>query len=977
MFLYYSAAEPESFGEGVRMDFEFYNPGVSKFDLTFDVVDKNGLLSFAFEYSTELFRPETIQRFHDYITLLIDGVLDMPNRRLFEITMIPDSERQFLMPNVKETKDPWESFTGIHQMIEKMALDHPNALAVSFEESHLTYGELDRRAEVLARKIFGKTKGDNSIIGLCAERSLEMIVGLLAILKAGCAYLPIDPKYPTDRIRFMMEDADLRGLVTQRNLVSLFDASLEGIFLLDTLDAKDAKDAKDANDAKDITGVSGVSDTKDTSGTRIETLQLPVPDRSDLAYVIYTSGSTGKPKGVAISHGNILSSTAGRLDFYPVNPEAFLLLSSISFDSSKAGIFWTLCTGGNLVIAPARIEQDVARLGALIQRHKISHTLMLPSLYHLLLELGDADTLTSLSAVMVAGEACPVSLVERHFSALPTTQLYNEYGPTEATVWCIAHKIERGQTSNVPLGRPVAGAGIYLLDGHKNLVPRGAVGEIHIGGDGLSNGYVKRPELTAERFIGNPFSENAEDRLYKTGDLARYNAEGTLEFLGRTDQQIKIRGYRVELGEIEKAIRATGKLSEVVVLVEELGASSKRLVSYISSENKIEVDELKLELKRRLPDYMVPASVIQVAEMPMLPNGKIDIARLREQPSSIPTESEKTGQLPRNELEEKLLRIWSELLERDAIGIHDNFFDLGGDSILSIRLISEARKEDIQLTPNQIFDNQTIADLAEYIQDKESREEEWGYLVALRKTGSENPLFCIHAGGGHVFFYNVLTKYIGAHRPIYALQASGVYAGMDVHHSIEDMAADYIEAIRKVQPTGPYNIMAYCFSAAVGHEMLLQLRKADQHVNLIVADTMTDPWRLDTGERLKMRIKSFAKRLVANPFVTISGMIQERLVRLRIKLRKMASEGDDRALAKLNDNLAYICARYVWRPHQEKVTVLLTPKPDESINKEVVGSWEKVALGGVEVVPTEGDHIDLFAEPHVAEVAAKIEANCV
>jgi thioesterase domain-containing protein len=299
---------------------------------------------------------------------------------------------------------------------------------------------------------------------------------------------------------------------------------------------------------------------------------------------------------------------------------------------------------------------------------------------------------------------------------------------------------------------------------------------------------------------------------------------------------------------------------------------------------------------------------------------------------------------------------------------------LGGDSILSIQFIAKARQADINLTPNQIFDNQTIASLAKYIASKEKPTEEWDYLVALRREGSEKPLFCIHAGGGHVFFYNVLTKYIGAHRPIYALQASGVYAGMEMHHSIEAMAKDYLQAIRSIQPIGPYNIMVYCFSVAVGHEMVIQLIQAGETANLIVMDTMTDPWKLDTGDRLRMRIKSFVKRLLTSPVNTIKGMVGERWIQLKLKLRQKMAKGDDKTLAQLNANLARICATYTWRPHQEKISLLLTEKP---INKEVIGSWKKVALGGVAIVPIQGHHIDLFAEPEVAIVAEKIDENCV
>lgn len=949
MFLYYSVSKPTFFGNDLEVDHEFYNPGVSKFDLTLDVAEENGALSFAFEYSTELFTPKTIARFQEHIAMLVNGIVVAPETPISEIDMVTMDEKKFLLTEKELKTDIFKDFTGIHQCIEQMVVSQPDKVAVTFKDTQITYRELDTKAHALAERILQKTGGSNDIIGLCVERSLEMIIGLLAILKAGCAYLPIDPKYPYQRIEYMLKDAHIQVLITQKELSPLFKNSDANRFFIDEISTR-----------KDLPRV-----------------EMPTPKKDDLAYIIYTSGSTGQPKGVPITHSKILNSTAGRLGFYPKNPRAFLLLSSISFDSSKAGIFWTLCTGGNLIVAEDRIEQDMVEIGNTIQRNRITHMLLLPTLYQLILKHTDTSKLKSLTTIMVAGEACSVSLADTHFSTLPHTKLYNEYGPTETTVWCIAHEVDKSdQLSNVPIGRPVANAQIYLLDVAMNLAPLGAIGEIYIGGAGLSSGYLNRPELTASAYIDNPFSNDSGNKLYKTGDLARYNSNGDIEFLGRSDQQVKIRGYRVELEEIETAIRKLADVAQITVLAENNGKATKHIAAYLTADRPVAIAELKRSLKNSIPNYMVPSSIMQVDKIPVLPNGKIDKSALQKLKRVAESAESIEIQIPSNELESKLHAIWQEVLKLDQIGVHDNFFELGGDSILSIQFIAKARKAGISLTPNQIFDNQTIASLSQYVASKEKQTEEWDYLVALRKQGSEKPLFCIHAGGGHVFFYNILTKYIGAHRPIYALQASGVYADMEMHHSIEAMAKDYLRAIRSVQPKGPYNIMVYCFSVAVGHEMLIQLKEAGETANLIVMDTMTDLWKLDTNSRLKMRIKSFAKRILSNPIQTINGMVSVRILRMRLKLRRMTSKGDDRALAQLNANLEHICSFYAWRPHQEKVTLLLTEKPDESINKEIIGSWKKVALGGVEIVPVKGNHITLFAEPEVAIVAKKIDENC-
>ncbi len=371
------------------------------------------------------------------------------------------------------------------------------------------------------------------------DRSVEMIVGLVAILKAGCAYLPIDPEYPSQRIAFMLEDSRVPLVLTQKEQLSNFE---------------------------DFKGIKLLLENEDES---VENFKgFPEVDKADLAYVIYTSGSTGKPKGVPITHGNIINSTEGRLTFYPENPTAFLLMSSVAFDSSKAGIFWTLCTGGTLVISEKRLEQDIDKLSEVIERNSVSHTLMLPSLYKMLLEYADLSKIQSLTTVMVAGEACPISLCELHFKKLPNVSLYNEYGPTEATVWCIAHQIRKENLGDVvPIGKSVAGAEVYLLNENHDLVPIGAIGEIYIGGPGLAGSYLNRPELTDLAYINHPFEQGDEKKLYKTGDLGRYFKDGSIEFLGRADQQVKIRGFRIELDEIKKVVTQHSMIESAVVII--------------------------------------------------------------------------------------------------------------------------------------------------------------------------------------------------------------------------------------------------------------------------------------------------------------------------------------------------------------------------------------------------------------------------
>lgn len=539
MFLYNSLGTPETYGDGLDYDYTVVGAQASKFDLTLFVTEENDILTIDFEYATDLFKEITIERFQTYYTTLLEGIVSNRNTRVDDMPMIPVEEKDILLEQVRDLGTEFDGFDGIHAIIENVALENPDKPAVSFGGRSISYGKLNEEANAVATRILG-IASENRVIGLCLERSIDMIIGLLGILKSGKAYLPIDPEYPSQRIDFILKDADVDVLITQKSLLANFVASnLKPICLDD--------------------------------GTPIEVFsELPKVQKDDIAYLIYTSGSTGEPKGVPITHGNIISSSQGRLDFYDENPSAFLLMSSISFDSSKAGIFWTLCTGGNLVIAEKRIEQDVKRILEAIQEHNISHTLMLPSLYKLVLEDLENEQIDSLSTVIVAGEECSKSLCKSHFNRTPKISLYNEYGPTEATVWCIAHKIEKEDVKNgiIPIGKAVSGAQVYLFNDSHQLVPFGAIGEIYIGGPGLAGSYVNRPDLTQEAYITNPFDKN--EKLYKTGDLGKYNSNGDIEFLGRADYQVKIRGYRIELNEVEKAIKANHAIENAVVLVEDL-----------------------------------------------------------------------------------------------------------------------------------------------------------------------------------------------------------------------------------------------------------------------------------------------------------------------------------------------------------------------------------------------------------------------
>lgn len=705
MFLFHHKEKEKQPLPGLQMEYETFDIGVAKFDLTIYVEEVNENLSITFEYATDYFEDETINRMHEHFQTLLQEIVADSGQKINHLNILTGEEiSQYEKWNATEfeTKP-----IPVDKAFEDIALQNPNSVAVTDSNANLTYKELNERSNALANKIQELSKS-NKRIGLFLGRESEMIIAILGTLKSGCSYVPLDPSYPKKRIHYIIEDANIELIVTSSNFSGNLDFDIEKIVI------------------EEIRSAPG---------------QLPAETHSsdDEAYVIYTSGSTGKPKGVSISHKNLFYSTFARPIFYENrNPTCFLLFSSFSFDSSVAGIFWTLLTGGNLLISKERAEQDIQQVAKLIHQQKVSHTLLLPSLYQVLLLETDPNLLDSLEIVMVAGEACSNSTVELHFNRLPNTKLYNEYGPTETTVWCIAHDVSlQGSVDRVPIGRPIPGSKAYILDANNQRVPVGVTGELYIGGEGVPNGYIGKAAADNDRFVDNPFGMG---KLYKTGDLASYRKDGNIDFWGRIDDQIKIRGHRVELKEIERVLTSLKQINQAIVIFND---SRQQLFAFViqDPESELQEKEAKQKLNELLPDYMVPSSILSIEEFPRLPNGKIDQKRLMEMTSRAHQEEKETANERLTSIEKELIDIWEEILKQPNIAVNDNFFTLGGDSISSIRMVSKAKAKGINLSPTQIFETQTIKEISSLLMEKENQ-------APLPESTSEAPLSPIQ----HWFF---------------------------------------------------------------------------------------------------------------------------------------------------------------------------------------------------------------------------------
>jgi len=681
----------------------------TNYPLTFVAVP-GAQLSLRLVYDTYRFDPSTIARMVGHLKSLLDGIVAHPHQKLSSLPILSAAEQHQLLVEWNDTKADYPINLCLHQLFEAQVEQTPQSVAVIFEDQQFTYRELNARANKIAHHL--QTLGVKSevLVGICVERSLEMVVGLLGILKAGGAYVPLDPAYPQERLAFMLADSQVPILLTQEDLLPNFPEYTADVVCLDT----------------DWEVISQQSQENPVSDVQAE----------NVAYVIYTSGSTGKPKGVMIAHQAICNHMLWMQNSFPLTKaDRVLQKTPFSFDASIWEFYAPLLVGAQLLVARPKGHQDSAYLVKLIAQQKVTTLQVVPSLLRTLIQEDEFKTCDSLKNIFCGGEALPVELQEHLFRNLDA-QLHNLYGPTEACIDATFWTCKRGSVrQTILIGRPIANTQIYLLDQQLQPVPIGVPGELYIGGDGLARGYLNRPELTAERFILNPFNNSKSrsvlseakdpiqnskqsDRLYKTGDKARYLSDGNIEFLGRIDHQVKIRGFRIELGEIEAVLKQHQNVIQSVVIVREDVPGDQRLVAYLVTKQQPEptVEDLRHFLKQQLPEYMIPNAFVLLDTLPLTANGKLD-RRALPAPDITRKESGITLIAARTPIEEILVGIWTEVLGVEQVGIHDNFFELGGHSLLVIQLISRVRTTfAVKLSLHSLFSNPTVSGLAECIE---------------------------------------------------------------------------------------------------------------------------------------------------------------------------------------------------------------------------------------------------------------------
>ncbi|MDP9160710.1 MAG: amino acid adenylation domain-containing protein, partial [Acidobacteriota bacterium] len=670
----------------------------AKFDLTFNALVKPEGLRLGLTYNVDLFERSTAQRMLTHLHTLLEGMAAAPDRPIFELPLLSRAERERLLVDFNATATPYPRDLCVHELFERQTQRTPDSVAVIWREQQLSYSQLNEKSNQLAHYLRARGIGRGSLVAICMERSIEMVSGVLATLKAGAAYVPLDPEYPRDRLEFMLQDSHAVILLTQERLRDQFATVSIDLICVD------------------------LAPPEVSSQSRQNTVNLATPE--DLAYVIYTSGSTGYPKGVCLPHRSL-----SNLLFWQVeNSRAAmgtrtLQFTSLSFDVSFQEIFSTWCSGGTLVLVPESVRRDAAALWNFVRENQVAR-LFLPfvALQQLAEEAEEMQNLpTSLIEVITAGEQLQITpQLANLFSRLRSCTLTNHYGPSETHVVTSFHLTGSPDTWDAlpPIGKPIANSEIYILDAYLNPVPLGVSGELCIGGISLANGYLNRPELTEERFIANPFSSNHGARLYRTGDLCRYLPNANIQYLGRIDNQVKVRGYRIELGEVESALAKHASVQHAVAVVREDSPGDKRLVAYVvPASQDISSIELRAQLGKSLPEYMIPSAFVRIERLPLTPSGKVN-RRALPPPQWDNEQSPSDVLASRTPVEELLFGFWTEVLRRKNFGSHENFFDLGGHSLLATQVVSRIRRAlQVDLPLRAIFEKPTIAELAHFISE--------------------------------------------------------------------------------------------------------------------------------------------------------------------------------------------------------------------------------------------------------------------
>jgi len=947
--------------------------GTAKVDLSLYVGQTAEGMRLTFEYNTDLFNATTIERMSRHFETLLAAAVANPNQRIGALPLLDEVERRQL----QEWTDTSVVYPHrcIHELFAEQATKTPDAVAVLFEAGKLTFAELDRRANQLAHYLQRRGVGPEVIVAVCMERSVETLVALLGILKAGGAFVAVDPSYPAERVAFLLADSRAPLMLTQQRVLDNLPISATATICLDTDWAEVARE------------------------TEATPACAATPDNA--AYLIYTSGSTGKPKGSVGLHRAAVNRFAWMWREFPfASGEMCCQKTTLSFADSIWESFGSLLRGTPLVIIPDEAAKDPRQLIEILGAEEVTRLILVPSLLRVLLEqeIDLGANLPRLKYWTCSGEALPLELAQAFKQRLPEAVLINLYGSSEVAADVTCYVVEEiDSRSNIPIGRPIDNAAAYILDDSFEPVPVGICGELYIAGAGVARGYFDRPDLTAERFLPDPFSREPGARMFRTGDLARYQEDGNIEFRGRADSQVKIRGYRVELGEIESALCQHREVSESVVVAHEDATGDRRLVAYIVpfAGSKIDQQELRAFVQTKLPDYMTPAAIVELAELPLTPSGKLNRRALPA--PEFDAQMKQSYVAPQTKVEQQLASIWAEVLRVPRVGINDNFFELGGHSLLAVRLFARIEKVLGRHLPlATLFQAPTVGQLAHLLGEGTTKDN-WSSLVTIQAadqsvSSGKRPLFCVHAVGGNVIEYHDLARHLGPDQPFYAFQSVGLDGRQTPLKSIEEMALHYIKEMRVVQPSGPYLLGGHSLGGMVAFEMACQLHDQGERVDLLalldsyplghfklqpnsnshtyLARRFARRMKCHLDNLLKLRGKEKLTYLI-NKIQFAPAKLKQQVWRRAYRLRRF-----NRALPPTLRNiegLNFMAARnYVPRIYPGRVA-LFWASGDLTTSFDLLEGWRTLAAGGVDVHEISGNHINIIKEPHVNVLADELQ----
>ena len=960
MLIFQNWALPRLELRGLEGSAQIARTDTSKFDFTIELRSVGEAIEGVIEFNTDLFDAGTIDRLWGHLTTYLHSAIAAPEQRAAAVSLLTPPERQQALVEWNATERAYPRETSLAALVEAQVERTPDAIAVVRGEQRLAYRELNERANRLAQELCKHGAGPDQIIGLFVERSIDMMVALLAIVKTGSAYLPLDPLLPAERLGYMLEDSGVRVVVTEESLRGGLPA---------------------------FGGVAIVLEDIGWQGNRCDNLAVAV-EPEHLAYLIYTSGSTGTPKGVQVPRGALTNVLWSMREWLQLSErDRLLAVTTISFDIAGMDVWLPLLVGAQIVVASREEAADGNALHDLLDRHGITFLQATPVTWRLLFDSGWSGK-PDLQAVCT-GEAMPQEVAAQ---LVPRVErVWNLYGPTETTIWSTGYRVADGQEP-ILIGRPVANTTCYILDGQGQPVPVGVTGELYIGGDGLARGYLNRSELTAEKFVADPFRAGGE-RMYRTGDLARHRADGNIECLGRIDHQVKIRGYRIELGEIEAALMAQPEIKQAVVIAREDRPGEKRLVAYLvaAAGTVLTTLELRTRLKRQLPDYMVPTAYVFLDQIPISDNGKIDRKALP-LPAEIHTLQADTYIAPQSHLEKTLVGLWAEVLGVQQVGLDDDFFHLGGHSLIGVRLLTKLKKiYQVNLELAVLFEARTVRQFADVIRKLEQPTNSEYTLVPIQPNGSRVPFFCVHGVGGGVLNYEAIAKALGPDQPFYAFRSLLLAQGNIRETTIQELASAYIKEMRFLLPQGPYLIGGGSFGGIVAFEMAQQLYAQGAEPALLVLFDASAPGSLQhvgTTEKLRgfwQRLRDQGVPYLVRKVALKGDHWRQQLVR---RSRDVASYYHRLAGSDLPVRLRYYqvqeahsrtMARYKIQRYPGKITLMRAVERGY-LGMELLGTredpmlgWGALAGGGLDIHDVPGEHGNVLNEPHVRTVAEELE----